>query len=371
MANDNPQIVDRSSLTGVFIADDFLPMGVEGHMSNDGDAALNRPERISSAEEAQTAFGVGSSLTNLITLILGRGIASVTAVASDPTHELTSRETAWEALEDDPAIRVRLSDGTTQADMVAHANSCEYAEAIQNKQMCFMAPQTPTSKATLSTLAAAIASKRAVLLGPGIYDLDGVLRGGADVSAIVAGEIAKNGDITDSLNLYEIPATAGIEMETATGLPLFRVRANGGSPVDDFQDLLDDGVSPLRQSPDGLAAFTHLRTTWTQDETFDALQTLLIKDEVFLGIRQELLNNNFLRKPNTLDNRTLAAAIVDAWLKAHSTWVSPIVLPNGTLGYGVSTTQGSDGKSFTISYFGNVVRGTNVIAINGTLTIAV
>lgn len=365
-------IVDQSTVTGVFNTNTYLKIGVEGEMGDDGDATINLPETITSVEDAATAFGAatGSSLTRLVQLILSRGVSQVVAVASDPTHKLTSRQTAWEALEDDPTIRMRFSDGTTQADLVALAESCENAEAINNKQFCVVAMATPSSKATMSTIAQAMNSKRGVLVGPGIYDLNGVLRGGADAAVYAGCEIAKNPDITDSLNLYEIPATAGVELEAATGRPLVRLRANGGDPIDDFQDLLDDGVSPFKLAPSGLASFSHLRTTFTDDDTFDALQTLLVKDETFLGVRQELLDQKFLRKPNTQDNRDLACAIVDSWLKAHDTWVAPTPLPDGTTGYGVTAVSSEDQKSFTISYFGQVVRGTNVIVLNETLTIA-
>lgn len=372
MANDFPQVIDQSTLTGVFQTDTFLSVAVEGEMAADGDATIALPESIETAAEAATAFGAASSLTSIASFLLGRGFSRVKAVASatDAAPTLVERQAAWEALEDDTTVRVRLTDSVTQADLAALADSCENAEAIQNKQFCCVALGTPSAKATLSAAAAAILSKRAVLFGPGVYDLDGNLLSGGVLAALCAGEIAKNPDITDSLNLYEIPATAGIEVDPATDLPIFRLRANAGAPIDDFQDLLDGGASPLKQADSGTAQFTHIRTTWTTDDTFDALQTLLIKDEVFLGIKQELLDAKFLRKPNTADNRNFAAAIVDSWLKAHDTWVEQVVLPNGTTGYGVTTTPSVDGKSFTVNYFGQVVRGDNVIAINGTLTIA-
>lgn len=371
MANDFPQVIDRSTLTGVFTQDDFLPIGVEGTMAVDGDAAIGHPEVITTAEDAATAFGAAAPLTDLVTFILGRGIGSVIAVGSDPSHDLASRQDAWETLEDDPTVRVRLTEGALQAELAALADSCEFAEAIQNKQFCFTALATPITKAGLSTAATAIASKRAVLVGPGVYDLDGNLLGGGKLAALAACEIAKNPDIADSLNLMPIPATAGIEKETATGLPKFRLHANGGAPIDDFQDLLDDGVSPFMQHASGRAGFTHLRTTWITDDTFDALMTLLIKDEVFIGVRNTLLEDNFLRIGNTVENRSRAQAVVDAYLKSKSDWIEPIELPNGTVGYGVTVVASSDLKSFTVSYFGNVVRGTNVININGTLTIPV
>jgi hypothetical protein len=297
----------------------------------------------------------------------------VIAVASDPADvELDHRKTAWQALADDPSVRIRLSDTTVQADQVALADSCEAAETIDNKQFCVVAMATPSSKATLSSLAGAVASKRGVVVGPGVYDTAGNLVGGASLAAIVAAEIAKNPDISDSLNTYEIPATAGIEKEAATGLPLFRLRSTfGGAPVDDFQDLLDDGVSPIQQAPSGLAAFTHLRSSYTVDDTFDSLQTLLIKDQLFLDIRENLRDNNMLRLPNTADNRTLAAALTDAYLKSHDDWVSPVQLTDGSIGYGVTTQSFPDGSGFTLYYYGEVVRGTNRIDVAGTLQIPV
>lgn len=371
MADLFPQVVDRSTLTGIFQAPLYLPIGVEGEMDVSGDATVGVPETITTAEDAATAFGTSSSLTALCTLLLARGVPSLKAVGSELSHELSMRQAAWAALEDDPSIRIRLTDANDQATLAALADSCENAEAIQNKQFCFTALASPTTKSALSTAASAISSKRAVLVGPGIYDLDGNLRSGGDAAAIAAAVVAANPDIADSLNLYEIPATTGVETDSTTGLPLLRLRANGGSPINDFEDLEDDGVSPFMLAPSGLAAFTHLRTTWTTDDTFDSLMTLLIKDTVFLGVRDTLLGANFLRVGNTEDNRSRAAALVDAYLKSKATWVEPIQLADGTIGYGVNVTPSTDLKKFTVAYHGQVVRGTNVIDVNGTLTIAV
>jgi hypothetical protein len=173
-----PEVRDLSTLTGVFQADQFLAIGVEGDMDNTGTATVGHPYVVNSAEEARTRFGTNSSLAALVTFILSRGIASVTAVGTDLSHELSARQTSWAALEDDRSIRVRLTDGVLQSEIAALANSCEYAEEIQNKQFCVVGIASPTTKSGLSTAAAAVASKRAVLVGPGIYDLDGSLRCG-------------------------------------------------------------------------------------------------------------------------------------------------------------------------------------------------
>jgi hypothetical protein len=373
MAHDYPQIVDKSTLTGVFLVDQFLTVGVEGQMDAVGTAVVGLPVLVTTAEQASGLFGANSSLTKLVNVLLGRGLAGVWAVASAsgvaPT--LVQRQTAWAALEENSDVRVRLTDSVTQADLVALADSCENAETIQHKQFCVVGLSTPSTKDGATAVGDAIASKRAVLVSPGIYDNNGNLLTGQYGAAYAAAEVAKNPDIADSLNLMSLGATGGIETQNTTGLPLYRLHANAGVPINDFQDLLDHGVSPFQQGRDGRAAFTHLRTTYTVDETFDALMTLLIKDQVFLDIRDLLLASNTLRTGNTADNRSLAAKMVESYLTQHSDWVQPVELANGTVGYGVSVTPTPDSKSMTINYHGQVVRGTNVININGSLTIPV
>lgn len=371
MANDYPQIVDKSTLTGVFNVDQFLVVGVEGQKDAAGSAVVGLPVVIESADDSDTLFGPNSSLGQLVKFILGRGLNFVYAVASSsavaPT--LLQRQAAWGALEENPDVRIRVTDSVAQADLVALADSCENAEGIQHKQFCVVGLATPSSKAAAIAAAGAIASKRAVIVAPGVFDLNGNLLAGQYGAAYAACEIAKNPDIADSMNLAPIPATAGVELEAATGLPIFRLRSNGGVPVNDFQDLLTGGVSPFQLGRDGRASFTHLRTTWTTDTTFDALMTLLIKDQVFLDIRDLLLASNALRTGNTADNRSLAAKMVEGYLKAHDDWVERVELADGSTGYGVTVVPSNDLKSYTVSYFGQVVRGTNVININGTLTI--
>lgn len=373
MANDYPQIVDKSTLTGVFQADQFMAVGVEGRKEAPGSATIGLPVLVKSAEDSDTLFGAASSLSMLVKFLLSRGLNYVWAVASasaaGPT--LVQRQTAWAALEENADVRIRLTDSVSQADLVALADSCEWAEGIQHKQFMFGSIGSPAVKASAITAAGAIASKRGVLVTPGVYDLNGNLLAGQYVAALAASEVAKNPDIADSMNNADIGATAGIELEAATGLPIFRLRAGAGTPVNDFQDLLTGGVSPLQESRTGLAAFSHLRTTYTTDTTFDALMTLLIKDEVFIQLRDLLLDGQHLRLGNTADNRSLAAKRVETWLIAHDDWVQRVPLSDGTVGYGVTAVPSSDLKTFTVNFHGEVVRGVNVININGSLTIPV
>lgn len=371
MANDFPQIVDKSTLTGVFQSDQFMVVGVEGQKDVAGSAVIALPVKVLTAEDANTYFGPASSLATLCKFLLARGLNYVVAVASasgsGPT--LVQRQAAWVALEENPDIRIRLTDSVTQADLVALADSCEWAEPIQHKQFCFLGLGGTSVKATVTAAASAIASKRAVLTAGHVYDVNGNLLSGQYDAAVAAVEVALNPDIMDSMNSKPIGATAGIEKDAATGLPIWRYKANAGTPVNDFQDLLTAGASPYQQDRGGQAAFTHLRTTWVADTTFDALATLLVKDQVFLDIRDLLLDHKALRQPNTPDNRSLAAKIVEEYLKGHADWVDKVNLADGTRGYGVTVVNGIDGKSYTVNYFGQIQRGTNVINVNGTLTI--
>jgi hypothetical protein len=276
-----------------------------------------------------------SNLAKLVKVLLNRGMNYVIAVASAsgvaPT--LAQRQTAWATLEEDSTIRLRLTFSTTQAELVALARSVEYAENIQNKQFAVVGMPAGTTKTALNAAGDAMLSKRAIMVGPTLFDLNGAVLDGMYAAAYVATMIAQNPDIMDSLNNAEVPGTTGIEKEAATGLPLFRLRSNGGVPINDFQDLEDHGISPFQQAPSGLAALTHLR------------------------------------KGNTPSNRALAGKMVDQYLRDHSDWVLPVALGDGTTGYGVTVVPSADQKSFTINYFGQVVRGTNVININGSLTI--
>lgn len=371
MANDFPQIVDKSTLTGVFQSDQFMVVGVEGQKDVPGTATVALPVRVTTAEEANGFFGPASSLATLCKFLLARGLNYVWAVASasGSAPTLVQRQAAWVALEENPDIRIRLTDSVTQADLVALADSCEWAEGIQHKQFMFGGLGGVSAKATLITAAGAVASKRGLLVGGHVYDVNGNLLSGQYDAAVAAVEVALNPDIMDSMNGKPIGATAGIEKDVATGLPIWRYKANAGAPINDFQDLLTAGVSPYQQDRSGQAAFTHLRTTWVADTTFDALTTLLIKDQVFLDIRDLLLDHKALRQTNNQDSRSLAAKIVEEYLKGHSDWVDKVNLADGTRGYGVTVVNGADGKSYTVNYFGQVQRGTNVINVNGTLTI--
>lgn len=371
-----PEVKDGSSLGALFAQVPFLLIGIEGEAGDDGDADVATPVTISRPIEAETAFGNASSLTNLVKFILGRGVPSLVAVASDKDSSpeafpsLNQRKAAWATLEDDREIRVRLTDSVTQADLVALADSCEWAENINHKQVAFTGMDSGTPKATLISAAAAIGSKRGVLVGPGIYDEDGNLLDGAYAAAAVAAEVSKNPDIADDLDTLVLPGFTGIEQD-ANGLPVFRIKSNAGTPINDFEDLLQGGVSPLEQSRTGDVKITHLRMTYQTDGTFDALMTRLIVDQVFIDVRDYCENNKFLRRGNTPETRTDLKAGVEALLFERRNWVAQITQPDGTPGYSVAVTSSPDGRQVIISYSGRVVRGIQTILVDARLQIPV
>ena len=373
MSSIYPEVVDVSAVSGVFNLDQFLVIGIEGQKDTVGTATVGVRYLISDPSGADSLFGPNSKLAALVKFVLSKGIGFVYAVASasNVAPTLVQRQTAWAVLEETASVRVRLTDSTTQADLVALADSCEYAEGIQNKQFCIVGLATPTTSAALTTAAGAIASKRGVLVGPGIYDENGTLLSGAFAAAWVATAVAKNADIADDLDTLPLYGSTGIEKDTGGQMPLFRLHANAGTPINDFDTLLNGGISPLRQGLGGQAEIVHLRTTWTTDTTYDALMTLLIKDQIFIDIRSLLTGpDNFLRKGNTAHNRSLAAKIVDEYLKAHNDWVQPKFLAAGSdPTYGVTVTASSDLRTMTVTAQGEIVRNTQKIKFNGQWTI--
>jgi hypothetical protein len=367
-----PEVKDATTLGARFSQPIFMTIAVEGEAGAAGSAVVATPYVISRPADADTRFGATSPLGVLVKFLLSRGAPSVIAIASakGATPTLVQRQAAWALLESDPTVRIRLTDSLVQADLVALADSAEFAESIQNKQVAFGGMAAGTTSANLVTAAGAIASKRFVLVGPGVYDANGSLLSGAFAAACVAVEVAKNPDLADDLDTLPIAGLTGIEKD-ANGMPIFRLKVSGGTPVNDFETLLQGGVSPLRQAAIGGVEITHLRMAYTTDTTMDALMTRLIVDQLFLDVRQYALDNRFLRRGNTAENREDLAAGVEALLQERSNWIRPKIQPDGTFGYLVAVIPDTTGRKVTVSYQGVVVRGIQVVEVDAQLDIPV
>ena len=374
----DPGVIDASTLTPRQTSDIFLPIGIEGQGESAGTGAIATPYVISRGDQAETIIGPQSAnlLSRLVQAILTAGAGPVKAVisAKGSTPNLAARQAAWATLESDTDVRLRLTDSSVQADLVALAASANLANLVYNKQVALVGMPSGTAKAALISAAAAIAvgdQPRAVLVAPGVYDAGGILRNGNFAAAVVAAEVAKNPDPSSDLDLWTVPNLTGIELD-ASGLPVFRRKIVTGAAMNDYEDLLDGGVSPLQPSRvAGGVMTTHLRTTYITNTQWDNLYTRIIVDQVFLDVKNYILDNNFLRQGNTDATRARIASGVAALLQERSSWISPITQGDGSTGYGVSVTSSPDQRQVTVGYQGTVVRGINTVQVAANLTIPV
>lgn len=365
-----PEVIDGSTLGARVTNPVYLPVGLEGRAESDGTGNVAQLYEISRPSEAITIFGAASSLAALCKLLLDRGAVLVYAVASAkgalPT--LVQRQAAWATMEAKREIRIRLTDSVVQADHVALGVSCDNANLLNNKQFAIVGMAAATTKANLITAATAIASKRVCLVGPAVYDENGVLLVGNFLAAAIGAMVAQNGDPSDDLDTATIPKLTGMEKD-ALGNNLFRSIVVAGVVVNDFEDLLQGGVSPVMPGLNGGIAISHLRMTWKADTTFDALMTRIIMDQLFVLIRESAMSFMTLRKGNTPVTRQQLQSRIDALLKANGDIVMPIIQGDGTPGYNVVVDKDTSGRQMIIGYGGEVVRGTQTILVNGNLII--
>jgi len=367
-----PEVIDATTLGASFAPPIFLPIAIEGQAASGAAAVVGQAYSIEKPSDATGLFG-SSTLTTLVNFVLSRGVSPVIAVASvkgSYADEPTERAAAWANIVSNGAARIVLTDSTTQARLVALADAMEDASLIQNKMFTVVGMPTGTSKAALITAAGAIQSTRAVLVGPGVYDENGTLRSGAFAAAQVAAAVALNPDIVDDLDTLGLPNLTGIEKDSF-GLPMFRKRVAASVVTNDFEDLLTGGVSPLQQSPEGGVEITHLRMTYTTDETYDSLQTRLIADQIFLDVKAYAEDNLFLRRGNTEVTREALRSGVEALLQERSNWITTVTQADGEQGYNVEVSSSLDERQVTVSYEGNVVRGISTILVAGKLNINV
>lgn len=379
----DPRVIDASSLTPRPSSDIYLPIAVEGQMAADGTATVGTLYAINRYDEAQTNFGATSTLTAVIAEILNRGagpvIAGASAKATVPT--LAQRQAVWTAMESDSMTRLRLTDSEVQADLVGLITSASNADLLYRKQIAIVGLPSGTTKANLITGAVALqaattpsgapspAATRAVLVGPGVYDQSGTLRGGSIAAAAIAAEISKNSDPTNDLDLWTIPLLTGVEKDSA-GLSMLRRKVVAGAAVDDYEDLLQAGVSPLQPSRvAGGVMTTHLRTLYITNTSYDNLYTRIIVDQVFIDVKDYILDQNFLRAGNTAAVRARIKSGVEALLSERAAWISTVTQPDGSQGYNVSVTSSTDNRQITVGYQGTVVRGISTVKVAANLSI--
>jgi hypothetical protein len=376
----DPRVIDASTLQPKATTTIYLQPAVEGQAETSGTSTAGVPYVINRLDEAAVGFGTASTLYKMVKALLDRGAGPVIAIASvkgTTAPTLAERQTAWAKLESDDQIRIRLTDSEVQADLVALAQSASNANLIYNKQIAFVGMPASTTKDNLIAAATAIAgagldpASRTCLVGPGVYDETGTIQGGAFAAACVAAEVAKNSDPGNDLDLWNIPLLSAIEKD-GSGLSVFRRRVEAGVPKNDFEDLLQAGVSPLQPSyvPGGVAT-THLRTCYITNTSYDNLYTRIIVDQVFVDVKDYIYTNNFFRFGNTEAVRQRIKSGVEAVLDERRTWVEPVTQPDGTLGYNVTVVASPDNRQVIIGYEGIIVRGISTVRVAGNLSITV
>ena len=302
--------------------------------------------------------------------LLDRGAGPVYAIASasNATPTLIQRQAAWQTLEATRAVRIRLTDSVASVDHAGLVTSCNNANLLNNKQFAMIGMPTATAKAALITAVANVRSNRLVMVAPGVYDENGVLKSGAFAAASVAAMVCQNSDPSDDLIRHRFPDDG----DRAGQLGQQRVPPDRGRGVvqNDFEDLLQAGISPLMISLDGAVAISHLRTTVITDSKYDSLMTRIIMDQLFVLIRNYAVKVNELRKGNTQKTRDQLASGIDALLNANNDIIQKIELGDGSEGYGVVVTSSADQRQQIISYQGEIVRGTQTILVAGSLVIA-
>ena len=372
-----PEVIDGSTLNERRTSAVFLPIAIEGQKDAGGSAAIGTLQKVTRPADADTLFGPASSLSALVKFLLDQGAGPIYAIASasGTTPTLPQRQAAWQTLEADKRIRIRLTDSTVDADLAALGISCKNAALLNNKQVAFVGKPTTTSKATLIATATAIAAdadaaKRTVVVGPGVYDVNGVLKSGVYAAMAAAARVAVNPDPADDLDTAELGNLTGIERDATTGNDLLRILVVAGVVVNDFEDLLIGGVSPLMPGMNGGVAISHLRMAYKVDSSFDALMTRLIMDQTFVLTRDYAYRFNTLRKGNSPETREQLRSGIEALLETIRDWIQPVELIDGSFGFDVSVTASLDQRQLIISYRAEIIRGIQTIVVAPSFTIA-
>jgi hypothetical protein len=374
-----PEVIDASVLTPRRSAGVFLPIAVEGQADSAGSAAAGTIFAISREDESAAAFGPSSKLHLLVRQILAAGAGPLAAIASAKGSAplLSDRQAAWGQFESDETIRLRVTDSTTQGDLAALASSVKNANLLQNKQTAVVGLPLSTSKANVITALGAIQAagaeeaQRTIVACPGTYDKDGTLRDGSFTAATIAAEMAKNADPSNDLDNWPLPFITAVE-KASNGLPWFRRKVVSGAVVNEYEDVLQAGGSPVMPAYGGSGVMiVHLRMAYIADTRWDSWMTRIIVDQIFIDVRNYIRDSGFLRQGNTPETRLRIASGVEAILNERRSWIQPVAQADGTSGYNVTVVSSTDQRQITIGYEGNVVRGTSTFKIAPTLVIAV
>ena len=238
---------------------------------------------ISRQEEAVTAFGADTALTELVRLLLINGAAAVRAVAVTDTEDYAAAFAALEAEED---VGIVVCDSEELTVQQALRDSVVAASQARKERICVVPGGQGEDVSALVTRAQAINSERVVVTAPSPQAGDG-----ARVAAAVAGAIAGESDPAIPLG----------------GAVLKGVEDIVARYTDNEIDLLVRGGVTAVENIGGVVSVVRAVTSRTKtgeasDITWRELTTIRIVDDVIPTVRNSL-RSRFNRAKNTEQSR--------------------------------------------------------------------
>ena len=239
--------------------------------------------KLTRLEEAETAFGAGDALTELVKLLFLNGAGAVYAV---PVAEEEGYEDAFALLSGEENVAITVCDSETLTVQQALRDSVKAASEARRERIAVVPGGTGENPGQLAERAGSLNCERVVLTAPA---LEG--GSGARVAAAVAGAIAGESDPALPLGGAELLGLGALEL------------LYSDSEVD---LLVQGGVTPVEtvagQTSVIRGATTRTKTGEAADATWRELTTILIVDEVIPGIRDSL-RSRFTRSKNTAQTR--------------------------------------------------------------------
>ena len=234
--------------------------------------------KLTRLEEAETAFGAGDALTELVKLLFLNGAGAVYAV---PVAEEEDYEDAFALLSGEENVAITVCDSETLTVQQALRDSVKAASEARRERIAVVPGGTGESPSQLAERAGSLNCERVVLTAPG----------GARAAAAVAGAIAGERDPAVPLGGAELKGLADLSA---------RYDDN------EIDTLVRGGVTPLENLAGVVSVVrgvtSRTKTGETPDSTWRELSTILIVDEVIPGLRSSL-RSKFHRAKNTEQSR--------------------------------------------------------------------
>jgi len=254
--------------------------------------ASDTPATITNYAQAVSLFGgEGAGLTELIRLALVGGAARVAAMPIvKSVVDVNDYKAAFDALNDMDDLTILVCDSTDLTVQQALRDAVRDASEARRERVAVMGLDADEPN-LLAFRAKALQSERVVLVGPRALNGDGAVLSGCYLAAAVAGVMARSNDPALPLGGAVLPGLGGLNVRYADN---------------DIDLLITNGVTPLEELAGEVsvlrAVTTRTETGGAPDITWRELSTILIADNVIVGLRRAL-RARFARAKNTVQVR--------------------------------------------------------------------